>query len=1160
MTPEDSREAKTAFAAKVQRLALDPGASVWVGASAGTGKTKVLTDRVASLLLHGTAPGRILCLTFTKAAAAEMANRLAERLAAWSVLEETALEEDLRQLLGTPADADVLARARRLFACVLDTPGGIKIQTIHAFCESLLGRFPLEAGVAPHAQVLDERSAAEILGEARRDVLGRVVEDSGALGGALETVSAATYEDRFDELLGELLRERGRFGRLLARHGGLDGLLAALYRGLECRPDDTREGLLAAAAQEGSFDRAGLKAAAAAMLRGGTKDQRHGTIIERWLAAEPAERARQTEAYMAAFFTREGKGDRFARLMHKEALALAPGADGILAAEAERLAALRGRLAAVKVGVATAALLRLGERILARYEERKQRRGLLDYDDLILKARDLLRKSGAAAWVLYKLDGGLDHILIDEAQDTNPEQWEVIEALSEEFFAGAGARDAVRTVFAVGDAKQSIFSFQRAAPEAFSKMRDRFADRARDAEQGWEQVALQSSFRSTAAVLEAVDAVFGDGAGLGAFIDRDAGGHKPVRVGQAGLVEVWPPVSPDQATEPPAWQPPSERDSRNPAYLRLARLIARKIRAWTRDPALRDDPDARLASRDRRLLPGDFLILVRRRNQFFDAMVRALKQEGVPVAGADRMILTEQMAIMDLVALGRSLLMPEDDLTLATVLKGPLFGLDEEQLFQLAHGRRGTLWTELRRRAEEDPAIRAAQQRFETLRVQADDLRPYEFYAGLLGPGGGRAALAANLGQEARDPIEEFLSQALAYERTETPTLEGFLHWLEASNLEAKRDMELGGDSVRVMTVHGAKGLQAPVVILPDTMQEPRSNTNLLWSEAQDGTVVWPLRQDLDGKLAARARSAAGAARKEEYRRLLYVAMTRAEDRLYVAGWETRQGTPENCWYSLVQRALAGIAEETRYDFTGLMADGWEGPGLRLARDQDAAPESTVRQDEPAVPVAPPKWISDPAPPEPVPPRPLAPSRPRQADPPSLSPLGAEPGRRFRRGLLVHRLLESLPELPAERRREAGRAFLASAVHGLEPGERDEILVETMAILEEEAFAPLFGPDSRAEVALTGVIEGPEGPEVVSGQVDRLVVGEQRVMIVDYKTNRPAPRDPADVPRVYLSQMALYRRILAEIYPDKAIETCLLWTDGPRIMPLSHDLLAGQFP
>ncbi len=1159
MTPEGGRDAKTEHAAAVQRQALDPGASVWVGASAGTGKTKVLTDRVASLLLHGTPPGRILCLTFTKAAAAEMANRLAERLAAWSVLEESALRDDLRALLGPPPDADLLARARRLFASVLDTPGGIKIQTIHAFCESLLGRFPLEAGVAPHAQVLDERSAAEILEEARREVLGRIVAQSSALAGALATVSATTYESGFDELLGELLRERARFARLRARHGDLDGLIAALYRGLECRPEETREDLLAAAASEGAFDRAGLTAAAAAMLQGGTTDQRHGTIIGRWLAAEPTERARQTEAYLEAYFKDGGAGDRRAKLIYKEALALAPGADKVLADEAERLAALRGRLAAVKVGAATAALLRLGERILERYKQHKQRRGLLDYDDLILKARDLLRKSGAAAWVLYKLDGGLDHILIDEAQDTNPEQWDVIADLSEEFFAGAGARDTVRTVFAVGDAKQSIFSFQRAAPEAFSKMREHFAERARDAGQGWEQVDLKSSFRSTAAVLEAVDAVFGDAAGLGAFIDRDAGGHDPVRVGQAGLVELWPPVSPDRPTPRPPWQPPEERAGRNPAPLRLARLIARKIRAWTLDPALRDDPDTRLASRDRRLLPGDFLILVRRRNQFFDAMVRALKQEGVPVAGADRMVLTEQMAIMDLIALGRCLLMPEDDLTLATVLKGPLFGLDEDQLFRLAHDRRGPLWAELPRRAEEDPAIRSAHERLEALRSDAVALRPYEFYAGLLGPGGGRAALAANLGQEARDPIEEFLSQALAYERTETPTLEGFLHWLEASNLEVKRDMELGGDSVRVMTVHGAKGLQAPVVILPDTMQEPQPKTGLLWSE-EDGAVVWPLRKAFDGKLAGRARAAVEATRKEEYRRLLYVAMTRAEDRLYIAGWETLQGRREKCWYSLVRNALADIAEETSYDFKALMADGWAGPGLRLAHDQDAAPELGGRREKVAAPVAPPPWIADPAPPEPSPPRPLAPSRPRAADPPSLSPLGADPGRRFRRGLLVHRLLESLPELPAGRRREAGRAFLDSAVHGLEPGERDEILAETLAILEEEAFAPLFGPDSRAEVALTGVIEGPGGPEAVSGQVDRLVVGTDRVMVVDYKTNRPAPRDPAEVPQVYLAQMALYRRILAEIYPGRAIDTCLLWTDGPRIMPLSHDLLASQFP
>ncbi len=1162
MSTAAERRAKTLWAAAVQRQAIDPGASVWVAASAGTGKTKVLTDRVASLLLHGTAPSRVLCLTFTKAAAAEMSNRLAERLASWTILGGGELAARLEDLLGTAPEPEMLDRARSLFALVLDTPGGIRIQTIHAFCQSLLGRFPLEAGIAPQAQVLDERAALDLLENARREVLGGLADQGGTLGRALSTMSAMTYEEGFGDLLDELLRERSRLDRMVRHHGGLEPAISAIYRALDCREEESILAIKRRAAENSSLDRTGLQAAANAMVQGTATDQTHGAVVAAWLEAETDVRVKTLDGYLGAFFTDGGAGSRRAKLIHKEAQNLAPGAAATLAVEAERLDAVRRHLNSLTVAEATAALLRLGHAILEVYATQKRQRGLLDYDDLILEARDLLRQAGAAAWVLFKLDGGLDHILIDEAQDTNPEQWEVIETLSAEFFAGAGAREAVRTVFAVGDAKQSIYSFQRADPRAFTEMRQHFADRAREAEQGWEQIALQASFRSTAAVLRAVDAVFTEkGAGLGAFIDLGGAGHDPVRVGQGGLVEVWPPVGQDQGFELDPWDPPDERESLSPAHVRLARLIAWRIRAWTLDPENAQAAHCQLDSKGRRLRPGDFLILVRRRNAFFDALVREFKEQGVPVAGVDRMVLTEQMAVMDLIALGHSLLLPEDDLNLATVLKGPLIGLDEEQLFALAYDREGSLWEALHRRAGEDLFFEAALAKLRTLRAKADFQRPYEFFAELLGPDGGREALLANLGPEARDPIEEFLSQALAYERSQTPTLQGFLHWLEASDQAVNRDMELGGDAVRVMTVHGAKGLQAPVVILPDTLQPPPPHRGLLWSKAEGGTLIWPVRRALDGSLAEEARALVATGLAEEYRRLLYVAMTRAEDRLYVCGWNRKGEAPEQSWYHLIHRALEGAAETLHYDFTAEIADGWGGPGLRLRHVQAAEPEEQSEALPPEAAVAKtPDWIAESAPAEPSPPRPLAPSRPRESEPAALSPLGRDQGRRFRRGIIVHRLLESLPELAPERREEAAKRFLDQGPYDLSPEEAAEILSETLAVLAHSEFAPLFGPDSQAEVALTGLIEGPDEPEAVSGQVDRLVVTEDRVMIVDYKTNRPAPLAADDVPRIYLKQMALYSQILSGIYPDKEVSAYLLWTDGPRIMQLSNDRLAGQVP
>jgi ATP-dependent helicase/nuclease subunit A len=933
-----------------------------------------------------------------------------------------------------------------------------------------------------------------------------------------------------------------------------------------------------------------LLLAVEAMIGGSKTDQEHGASIAAWLA-EPRDRPASFERYLGAFFTKNGQGDVFKTLVHKEALAAAPGIDAVLAGEARRLDGVRGRLNRLRVARATAGLVALGAEVLEAYDRRKQARALLDYDDLILAARELLKGAGAAAWVLFKLDGGLDHILVDEAQDTNPEQWQVIQSLAEEFFVGAGAhegaregaREDPRTVFAVGDAKQSIYSFQRADPAAFDRMRRHFAGRAENIGQELRKVDLSYSFRSVAAVLEAVDAVFAQEAAQdGVLFDDGAGGgvptHQAVRAGQAGLVELWPPAAPAEAEPPAPWAPPLAQASAPPPRARLAKLIATKIWRWTMaDPpegeSLRDG-EAWLESRDRRLAPGDILVLVRRRNEFVEELVRELKRLKVPVAGLDRMVLPDQLAVMDLVALGRVLLLPEDDLTLATVLKGPLIGLSEEQLFTLAYGRDGSLWSSLTRHARQtgedggDPAFQAARKHLGELLARADFVPPFELFSEVLtrdwGHARGRAALLARLGPEAADPIEEFLSLALAFEREHVPSLEGFLHWIEVGKQQVKRDMEHGQDAVRVMTVHGAKGLQAPLVILPDTMQPPKPRSGLFWLDPEadgDELPLWPLRKGYDGDLVERLRAHAQSLQDQEYRRLLYVALTRAEDRLIVCGWRGKNAAPAGCWYHLVAGALAEVAEPVDFDFSGEAAeDGWAGPGWRL-RSVQTADSETDREDLGAARAAAaplPDWTRTPPPPEAVPPRPLAPSRPSGAEPPLRSPLGPDEGRRFKRGRLVHRLLQGLPELAPAARAAAAARFLANPAHELDAGQRREIAAVTLAVLDDPSFAALFGPGSRAEVPIVGLIDSGSGPQAVSGQVDRLVVGADSVLVVDYKTHRPAPAAEAEVAAVYLRQMAAYRTVLSKIYPELRIDCALLWTDGPQLMQLSPAILDEQ--
>ena len=1108
-----------------QRRAADPASSVWVGASAGTGKTKVLTDRVLALLLAGTPPERLLCLTFTKAAASEMANRIAARLAAWATAEDAALDKELAPLLGAEPSPDQRVGARRLFARLLDTPGGMRIETIHAFCQSLLRRFPLEAGLAPHFQLMDDRDSGELLMEAREEMLAAAEGEAD-----LALVTARLHEQRFPEVMALLANERGRLLRLLDQHGGsVDAVVTAIRRILGFGPDDTVESLLTQACEDSSFAADKCRLAMESLLGGKASDVERGEKMDFWLA-KPEKRVESFALWQSAFLT--GEGEIRARLCTKDVETARPGTLATLAVEAQRVFELCDRLRGVEAAELTAALLRLSLRLIENYQRHKDRRALLDYDDLILTTIRVLEADGGAAWVLYKLDGGIDHLLIDEAQDTNPDQWAVIRALTDEFFAGTGRREAgSRTVFAVGDAKQSIYSFQRADPREFEASRALLAARVPAAGGRWDEVALNVSFRSTEAVLAAVDAVLAGEGGRG--VAAETVEHLVWRRGMAGLVEMWPPIEPKAQDEDEPWKPPVERREGDNPRARLARLMAARIHHMiaTGEP---------LESKDRPINAGDVLVLVRRRGAFVDQLVKNLKRLGVAVAGADRMVLTEQLAVMDLMALAEVLLLPEDDLTLATVLKSPLIGLTEEELFEIAWNRSGSLWDALRRsRFTEAFATLSA------LAAKADLWTPHELFAHLLNQGGKRKLLA-RLGPEAEDPLDEFIGLTLTYEQMHPPSLQGFLHWLEQGGTEIKRDLDQGGGAVRIMTVHGAKGLQAPIVFLPDTLQKPRRQAGLLWLEG--GLPLWAAGRAGLSEKGREAQDAQDQARDDEYRRLLYVAMTRAEDRLYVCGWNTRQQAPEDCWYKLIEQGLRPLAMEVEDSFL-------EATVLRLAGTQTGATEAG-RAETPYRAAAPlPGWARQTAPVEPVPPRPLAPSRP-EADPPARSSPAERHGQGGRkRGGLIHRLLQSLPDLPADQRPLAAIRFLGREAWGLSYADQAEIAAEVARVMEEPSFAALFGPDSRAEVPLIGQLGG----RVVSGRVDRLVVRQDSVLVVDYKTDR---KPPAEAPPVYLRQMAAYRGVLACLYPAKIVHCALLWTDGPRWMPLDakalDDALAGM--
>ncbi|MFC4237456.1 double-strand break repair helicase AddA [Thalassospira xianhensis] len=1140
----------------LQRNASDPMASVWVSASAGAGKTKVLSDRVLRLMLSGTEPHRILCLTFTKAAAAEMANRVNERLGHWATMEDRELHDDLFNLAGTAPSGDETRRARRLFASVLDAPGGMKIQTIHAFCQSLLRRFPLEAGLAPHFEIMDDRTAAETMADVQEEVLAfaRNGRDDD-LADALSVVTGQVREGAFGEVMGELARERGRLKRMLAHHGGANRMRDAVYAALGVPVGQDEDAVLRKALSDDAFDRDGLMRGLAALEAGTKIDQDRVPALAQFLEKTGIEdRLAVFSDYRGVFFT--AAGEPRAKLITKKAAENHPmGADALEAECARLIEVDRLRKAAALAG-ATAALISIGNAMLDRYAAKKALHARLDYDDLILTSLRLLQQqAGIAGWVLFKLDEGLDHILIDEAQDTNPEQWEVVRILAEEFFAGAGQHDEKpRTIFAVGDAKQSIYSFQRADPEKFTQMRAYFRERAREIEAEWREVPMNISFRSTDAVLGTVDRVFaGMIAKQGVGDDGADVSHSPFRVGQAGRIELWPAVEPQERDAEDPWTPPTRIVRLEDPEIRLARVIAGRIRHAI-------DTGEKLISRDRPVRAGDFMILVRRRTAFVDEVVKALKERNVPVAGVDRMQITDQLAVMDLIAFGRFLLMPEDDLTLAEVLKSPLIGFDDDQLFAIAHNRPRTLWLALREKAgsdNADPAFLSAYQFLSKWLGRVDYERPFELFAELLGGRGDdargvRARLVGRLGIEANDPIDEFLNLAMGYEADHAPTLQGFLHWLMAGDAEIKRDLEQSGrDEVRIMTVHGAKGLQAPIVFLPDTMQVPTQAPNLFWQEDRD-LMYWLPRVALETDVVSRLRDGIAIKRDQEYNRLLYVALTRAEDRLYICGWQGKRKAPDHCWYNLCQQAMEGYARSEPFDFSDFSGSGWAGDGWVWETDQREAPRADKVETAIGATDLPKRTlIRDIAPIEAFPPKPLAPSRPLEEEPSVQSPLGGDQGQSFKRGLLIHKLLELLPDLPEAKRRAATERFLAQPVHALDADQQREITNETIAIFENPEFAPVFDAGSKAEVPLVGIVGG----DVVSAQIDRLVVRENEVMIVDFKTNRPPPRDVEGTPRAYRRQMSIYRAALSQMYPDKRIRCFILWTNGPWMVELPEHIM-----
>jgi ATP-dependent helicase/nuclease subunit A len=1118
---------------RVQEAASNPAVSAWVAANAGSGKTHVLAQRVIRLLLDGVDPAKILCITFTKAAAANMANRVFDELRRWTTLDDAQLDAAIRSISRVRPDSARRARARRLFALALETPGGLKVQTIHAFCTRLLHQFPFEANVAARFDVLDEAMEARLLGETSLAVLlDATLVPQSALGRALATAIATVADQTFKDVLGETLRKRDALRAWIAGSGSMEAAIAGLCHALGMDADETVDRIESEITGGPHLPISQWAAVAATLARGSRSDQDQE---RRLLAALGAAGAQRVDNYLSVFLTDKLKPRD--RLVTRTIESDDPRLADRLCTERARILPLAERRKALACRDRTAALITIADAVLSRYQAAKDRRGLLDYDDLIAKTLDLLAED-RAAWVHYKLDAGIDHVLIDEAQDTSPKQWDIIRRLTSEFFAGAGARGVRRTIFAVGDEKQSIFSFQGAAPREFEVMHRTFDALCKAVDREFRYVQFRRSFRSGPNVLAAVDSVFGRPeafAGLSADAVKTV--HEALPDAAPGVVEIWDTIKPNDKREIEAWDAPFDELTETSPQVRLATKIARNVKRWTQQGER----------------AGDVLVLVRQRGPLFEAIIRALKDLHVPVAGADRLVLTEHIAVMDLMALADALLLPDDDLALASVLKSPLFGFEDDDLFKIAWERKGSLRAALRAKAHEERRFADAASKLDRFAEWARQT-PFAFYARVLGAERGRKRFLARLGHEAEDALDEFLNLALEYERRETPSLQGFIAWLRTARTDVKRDMEITRDEVRVMTVHGAKGLEARIVILADTTTEPagppQRQPRLLAlantaASHPPHCLAWIGVKATDTEPLGAARERMRSEAEDEYRRLLYVAMTRAIDRLIVCGAEGERTPPGGCWWNLVSAALKplSVAEP---------ADDGDGTVWRYRKVPPVARQADFDFIAAAPVPAQPSWLDCDAPAQAAPVRLLSPAS--AYDEAASTRVRAGGGRIDRekaraRGTLMHRLLQSLPDIAPQARTEAARRYFARTASALSVEEREFLLEQVRQVLDDPRFAGLFLPGSRAEVPIVGRLAG--GMLMVSGQVDRLAVTRESVLIADYKTNRPAPQRLDDVPPAYVTQLALYRAVLLQLYPEKAIRAALVWTDVPDLMEIS---------
>ncbi|WP_264730644.1 UvrD-helicase domain-containing protein [Wolbachia endosymbiont (group B) of Episyrphus balteatus] len=1083
---------------------INPNFSVWVSASAGTGKTKILIDRVLRLLLEN--KRNILCLTFTNAAANEMEDRIYSTLSKWAICPEGILVTDLEQLAQcvTRENKDYLTRARRLFSELENI--GLNIQTIHAFCYKLISSFPTEAGIAPNCTLSECKELHSIVFE--KTLHNETVQDD------INIIAAEIDENKLSDLLYTLCIKRSALENNL---GYIKDKLSA--------PDKIHD------LQSETIEQ--IKRLAKILSEGSKRDQSYSAILYDWCNSTKSsvpnvvipvldtgiQKKRNMDPSvkhwddnkienLAKVFLKSESYEKksISSIITKGALEKFEDVEQMIESIQNALFTHVKDINSYQIFARTSSLLSIFKVYVDLYNSEKSKNALLDYDDIINLATNLLSNPGYKDWILFNLDQKIDHILVDEAQDNSISQWKIITNLCNEFFTGG---DEKRTLFVVGDVKQSIYRFQGANPHLFNYMQQYF--HTKTGGRDWVSCQLEKSFRSTPEVLMLVDRIFNNFREEISFNDNKIK-HIPYRENDQGYIEIWPLLPRYKEEEQQALQIHLiQRKDYVVTDRLLAQAIAQRIHNWLNEGRI-------LVAKDRHIEPRDIMILVRQRNVLVDYIISELKKVNVPVIGRDYFRIMDYIAVQDLIALAEFLLLQANDLALANVLKSPLFNFTEDDLFNIAYDRKEqSLWEKLQDYQE----IISNELNYLINLSQTES--PLTLFTHILRTG--KKKFAARLGLECFEILDEFMNLVLQFEH---PSLQAFVQWIKENNPEIKNDMQSELNAVRIMTIHKSKGLQAPIVFLVDTNTVPRNSENILFDATE--APFWCGKNS--NAYCNQVKREKKLEDYNEYLRLLYVALTRAEDELYILGKEPVQ---KGSWYDLVIQYGALYERKKLYlqpifkEKVEVLCMNANYPSIYKKRDYFDVPV-----------ISPPSNLSM-----------------------SLQHVTLEPGEKkpvsstgmtdenagmtkrsigttdsYARGLIIHSILQYMPKIEKDRRKNWVRKYLDS-INTSE--DKDEIYSKILTFNEKYDY--LFDLEGKSEIPLSGTIDG----KPVLVRLDRLCITEDKAIIIDYKSHHNVSISSLNEIK---KQMLIYKTLVQEVYPDKQVECVVIWMEDLTLQSL----------